>query len=329
MYARAVSAYIHGGDPYSSQFPHLMFVYSPLVLKIMTAVQLIFPGRVIWYAYLALACAATLCLPVLLSLCIGIRWLSAPVAIIIFSLLPGFIAEFSLLSGNVANLLYAMVLLALFRALRSGRWSWFYAAVILSGIIKPPMLAFLLFPLLSGYVLQSFISGFVVCLIFLSQRLFMPGLYRQFEQALYTQLVLSSDVGFGLFSKLSGHLRTVAPLLFVAGILAVLWYLRSNILSPSSGLGVSLLLVACVLVNPRLLGYDAQIAIVPGICLLLGAGPALNVRQMRILGVLVSVALLVLCRRMSTYPASLFLLAAFFAGLWQVLNNRAPSPQAA
>ena len=93
VYSRAVSASMHGGDPYSAQSPHLMFVYAPLVLKMMSTARLIFPGRALWYAYLALACAASVCLPVLISLCLGIRWLSIPVSILISSLLPGFMAE--------------------------------------------------------------------------------------------------------------------------------------------------------------------------------------------------------------------------------------------
>jgi hypothetical protein len=97
-------------------------------------------------------------------------------------------AEFSLLSGNVAAVLYAMVLLALLFALRSDRWSPFYIAVVVSALIKPPMLAFLLFPLLRGYILPSVVSTFAVTLGFLAQRLFMPALYHRFSQAVYTSL---------------------------------------------------------------------------------------------------------------------------------------------
>src|ERR1700733_14495007 len=142
VYLRAISAYRHGADPYSAQ-SNLMFVYSPLVVEMMNLGRLVFPGPILWYLYLdlALACTASLCLPVLVSLCLGIRWLSISISILIFSLLPGFVGEFSMLSGNIAVVLYAMILLPL----HTNRWSWFYVAVILSALIKPPMLAFLLF----------------------------------------------------------------------------------------------------------------------------------------------------------------------------------------
>lgn len=135
MYLRAISAYGHGSDPYSAQ-SNLMFVYSPLVLEMMNLGRLVFPGPILWYLYLALACTASLCLPVLVSLCLGIRWLSISISILIFSLLPGFMGEFSMLSGNIAVVLYAMILSPLLFALHTNRWSWFYVAVILSALIK-------------------------------------------------------------------------------------------------------------------------------------------------------------------------------------------------
>ena len=209
MYLRAISAYGHGADPYSAQ-SNLMFVYSPLVLEMMNLGRLVFPGPILWYLYLALACTASLCLPVLVSLCLGIRWLSISISILIFSLLPGFMGEFSMLSGNIAVVLYAMILSPLLFALHTNRWSWFYVAVILSALIKPPMLAFLLFPLLRGYIIPGFLSGLAVALAYLLQRLFMPALYHRFAQAVYTQLVLTGDMGFGLFSRLPTQLRTAA-----------------------------------------------------------------------------------------------------------------------
>jgi hypothetical protein len=322
VYSKALSAYRHGGDPYSAESPHLMFVYSPAVLKTMAAARVIFPARVLWYVYLALSCTASVCLPILISACLGTRWLSMSIAILIFSLLPGFAAEFSLLSGNIANLLYAIVLLALLHARRAGWWRWFYLAVIISGIVKPPMLAFLLIPLLLGYIGSSIVSGSIVALVFLAQRLFMPALYHRFAQAVYMQLVVAGDMGFGLFSRLPASLRTAAPVLFAAAVIAIFWYLRKDRLTPASVLWMPALLVTCILVSPRMLGYDAQIAILPGICLLLEAAPGWSDRAKQITGVLVSVVLLVLCKETSLYLISLFLLLALCAGVYQAISSR-------
>jgi hypothetical protein len=322
VYARAVSAYRHGGDPYNAASPHLMFVYSPLVLETMAAARLVFPPGMLWYAYLALACTASISLPILISACLGIRWLSASIAILIFLLLPGFMAEFSLLSGNIANLLYAIVLLALFHALRSGRWRWFYLAIVVSGIIKPPMLGFLLFPLLCGYISSSVLSGMTAALVFLGQRVFMPALYHRFAQAVYTQLVVTGDIGFGLFSGLPAPLCTTAPIVFAAAAIGTFWFLYKNRFAPSSPLWVPALLVTCVLMSPRLLSYDAQIAIVPAICLLLETAPNWSERQKQTAGVIISVSLLVLCKKTSIYATSLFLALALCAGLYRAFTSR-------
>jgi hypothetical protein len=328
VYLRAISAYRHGADPYSAQ-SNLMFVYSPLVLEMMNLGRLVFPGPILWYLYLALACTASLCLPVLVSLCLGIRWLSISISILIFSLLPGFMGEFSVLSGNIAVVLYAMILLPLLFALHTNRWSWFYVAVILSALIKPPMLAFLLFPLLRGYIIPGFLSGLAVALAYLLQRLFMPALYHRFAQAVYTQLVLTGDMGFGLFSRLPTQPRTAAPLLFTAGIAGILWYLRTAGWRPSSRLWVPVILLTCILINPRLLGYDAQIAMLPALCLLLEITPVRSEKQRRIVAVLFAVALLVLCKKTSLYMTSLFLLLALCAGLYRAFTDRLTENQGA
>ena len=306
-----------------------MFVYAPLVLKMMSTARLIFPGRALWYAYLALACAASVCLPVLISLCLGIRWLSIPVSILISSLLPGFMAEFSLLSGNVAAVLYAMVLLALLFALRSDRWSPFYAAVVVSALIKPPMLAFLLFSFLRGYILSSVVSTLAVALGFLAQRQFMPALYHRFSQAVYMQLVLTGDMGFGIFAKLPGPLRIAASVFFVVGVTALLWYLRPGRWSTASRMWLPAVLVTCILASPRLLGYDAQIAMLPALCLLLEIPSTWNDKQKKIATVLISLALLIICKKTSMYVVSLFLLLALCGGLYRAFSDRLPEGQQA
>jgi hypothetical protein len=306
-----------------------MFVYAPFVLKMMSTARLIFPGRALWYAYLALACTASVCLPVLISLCLGVRWLSIAVSILISSLLPGFMAEFSLLSGNVAALLYAMVLLALLFALRSERWSPFYVAVVVSALIKPPMLAFLLFPFLRGYILPSVVSTLAVALGFLAQRLFMPALYHRFSQAVYTQLVFTGDMGFGIFAKLPGPLRTGAPVFFAAGVAAVLWYLRPGRWSTASRVWLPAVLLTCILASPRLLGYDAQIAMLPALCLLLEIPSTWSDKQKTIASTLISLALLVVCKKTSIYIASQFLLLALCAGLYRAFSDRLPEGQRA
>lgn len=306
-----------------------MFVYAPLVLKMVSTARLILPGRALWYAYLALACTASVCLPVLISLCLGARWLSIAVSILISSLLPGFMAEFSLLSGNVAAVLYAMVLGALLFALRSDRWSPFYVAVVVSALIKPPMLAFLLFPLLRGYVLPSVVSTLAVALGFLAQRLFMPALYHRFSQAVYTQLVLTGDMGFGVFAKLPAPLRTAAPVFLAAGVATVLWYLRPGRWNTASRLWLPAVLLTCILASPRLLGYDAQIAMLPALCLLLEIQSTWGDKQKKIAATLISLALLIVCKKTSIYIASLFLLLALCAGLYRAFNDRIPEGQRA
>jgi hypothetical protein len=157
----------------------------------------------------------------------------------------------------------------------------------------------------------------------------MPALYHRFAQAVYTQLVLTGDMGFGLFSRLPTQPRTAAPLLFTAGIAGILWYLRTAGWRPSSRLWVPVILLTCILINPRLLGYDAQIAMLPALCLLLEIIPVRSEKQSRTVAVLFAVALLVLCKKTSLYMTSLFLLLALCAGLYRAFTDRLTENQGA
>jgi hypothetical protein len=88
-------------------------------------------------------------------------------------------------------------------------------------------------------------------------------------------------------------------------------------------------LITCILASPRLLGYDAQIAMLPALCLLLEIPPAWGDKQKKILAVLISVSLLIVCKKTSIYLASLFLLLALCAGLYRAFTDRLPEAQRA
>jgi hypothetical protein len=88
-------------------------------------------------------------------------------------------------------------------------------------------------------------------------------------------------------------------------------------------------LLTCILASPRLLGYDAQIAMLPALCLLLEIPSTWSDKQKKIAAVLISVSLLIVCKKTSIYIASLFLLLALCAGLYRAFSDRLPEGQRA
>jgi hypothetical protein len=157
----------------------------------------------------------------------------------------------------------------------------------------------------------------------------MPALYHRFSQALYTQLVLTGDMGFGLFAQLPGPFRTAAPVFFATGVAVLLWYLRLGRRNTASRVWLPAVLLTCILASPRLLGYDAQIAMVPALCLLLEIPSTWSDKQKKIAATLISLALLIVCKKTSMYVVSLFLLLALCAGLYRAFNDRLPEGQRA
>ena len=65
VYARAITTWRAGGDPYT--FTALPFLYPPLLLRAATLASSFFPGHSGWYLYLSLTVLATLSLPELLA----------------------------------------------------------------------------------------------------------------------------------------------------------------------------------------------------------------------------------------------------------------------
>ncbi len=277
VYARAITTWRSGGDPYSSNA--LPFLYPPLFLRAATLLSRAFPGHSGWYLYLTLTVLATLSLPWLLAtFYIRSPWLTPVLALALFTFQPRFIEQQMFNTGNIALLLYAITLLAGVDGLRHNRWGWFYAAIFFAGAIKPTMLALLLLPLLAGSTPQlwpSLATGGTVFLLYAVQRLSMPQLYAAFQRASYQRLVVEHDIGTGIYSQLARvgqhvsllrspgadllvHLCLAGTL--VAGLIAA----RGQRDHPAvSRLWLPALLVAMILVNPRMSGYDEIVAILP------------------------------------------------------------------
>ena len=281
VYARAIATWRAGGDPY--RFTTLPFLYPPLFLRTATLVSRLFPGHSGWYLYLTLTTVATLSLPWLLTT-VYIRgpWFTPVLALALFTFQPRFIEQQMFNTGNIALLLYAVALLAGISGVRHNRWRWFYAVIFLAGAIKPTMLALLLLPLLAGatrQLWQSAATGGAVLLLYGLQKLTMPQLYAAFQQASYKRLVVEHDTGTGVYSQLARvgqHVSLLRPpaadllvhFCLVGALLVGLFAVRGQRDQPAvSRLWMPTLLVATILINPRMSGYDEIVAVLPALFL--------------------------------------------------------------
>ena len=256
-------AYQPGVDiPYS-------YVYSPVtlpVLRLISELPLRLSGTVYWTIYLL--CAA-------LIVWAGMQFLDekerpvfgllAPVAIYF----PGLLQRDVLFSGNVAFILYGLTLCAAIAGWRRGRWGWFYAAVLLAGCCKAPMLSLLVIPVLSArrQWLPAVATGVAGLGTFVLQPYLWPALFHNYMQAVELQFTYNRDfssspaglVANALFFRLPYQKTSLVCYLSYAVVVAgVLVYFSRKYLAGRISLNqwAPLLLVGAILLDPRVMEYD-------------------------------------------------------------------------
>jgi hypothetical protein len=282
VYSRGIRTYLAGGDPYLRIFK-LNFVYPPLFLKTGALALDFLPLKPTAYLYLLLHCIAVLSVPFLLvKAWVRIPWLTASLALTIFLCQPGMVAEQALFSGNISGIFYASALIAGIPGIRKNRWTWFYFVVLSGSLIKIPFASLLLLPLLlgEGQLLKSAATAAAAIFGTFLQKLAWPDLYRNYVDAVRFQLINRADYGFGIVgSSRLHHWGSHVPLihdnigyvLHVALVgalvlgLCVLRRVRRGALSEDTWNAA--VLVAALLINPRLKPYDVDIVVLPALVL--------------------------------------------------------------
>ncbi len=284
VYGRAFASWTNGFDPYkpnpsTSSVSPLPFVSPPLFLYLMLALSHVLPVRAGVVCYLVLVSAASLISPALLARhYLRSRWMPAPLCLLISWFQPGHYGSQALLSGNLSNLLYALLLATGVAGLKRGQWLPFYAAVLFAASMKPPFLAFLLFPLCAGesQELASCATAMTVLAVALAQRLLVPRYWKEFQAGVVTRVVDQDDAGFGLLGQLRhyrGHLGVlgrcdpnVVVVLLLSGLVLPFLLLRKRPRTKAvDRLWVPGLLLLSILCNPRTLAYDAALATIPAL----------------------------------------------------------------
>ena len=288
IYLTAVHSIQHGHDPWADgvavqKFAHskapaspspggpFTYVYSPItlpILRLVAAVPLWLAAAIFWLFYVAGA--------------FGEVWFGlqahtpeerrqldviAPVAIFF----PGFLGSDIILSGNVAFMLYGLVLATAVFAWRRGRWRWFYLAIVLASCFKAPLLSLLAIPILTArrQWLPVGLTAAAGIGLFAIQPLLWPFYFHNYLEAVELQFSYNRDFGFspaGIFSGiLYDHHIPYSPasgifyLLYAIPLFAFLFFLSRRYLAGAFSLAqwTPVMIVGVIFLNPRLIEYDA------------------------------------------------------------------------
>lgn len=268
--------------------------------------------------------------------------LIAPLAIFC----PGLLAHDTILSGNIAFILYALVLLAAVYGWRLGVWRWCYLAILIASCFKPPLLTLLAIPFFSARR-QGLPAGATAAIglgIFAAQSRLVPALFLHFMQAVQLQFTYNHDFGSspaGIFSNFLthhnlpySHASLVFYLLYAAAICAVLYHLSRQYLQGELTLQqwMPVLLVGTILLNPRIMEYDAAPLAIP---MALIAWRFFTRNGITTRAVLTYLAVFLTANLIAVNLAgawkpteSLLLITVFTTGVWGLLQqNEAPYPE--
>jgi hypothetical protein len=257
------------GDPNGGDRPY-SYVYSPITLpflRLVAGVPLWLSARIYWLLYI-LAVAGQI--PIALRLAEAHErpyFLYMAQAAAFF---PGLLQSHAVLSGNVAYILYFAVFWSALAGWRSGRWIWFYAAVLLASFAKAPMLTLVAIPALSARKqwLPAGLTAAAGVALFAIQPVLWPSLFRNYLKAVDLQFLYNRDFGCspaGIFSDAlfrMGKPYSPAGLLFylcyAIPLFLLLLHLSRKYLRGSFSLRhwAPVLLVGVILLNPRLIEYD-------------------------------------------------------------------------
>lgn len=278
VYADALRHFSRGESPYFLP-GELPFIYPPIFLIVAHWLARLLTPALGWKLYLLAHMASVLGVPFVLRR-FYLRSMGNVEAFALYLLTPGLAAEVVFFAGNIASLFYFAALLAAVPGLSDNRWYWFYVVTGLASATKISFLVLLLMPLFAGtgQFVASGITAAATFAMYFAQRLWAPQLYQQFQAALTRMTFTYRNYGeapFGMTANLLSRFHVqgfalpgIVQAIFAGTICWVLWRLRGE-RNARDEAWLSLIIIAIVLVNPRMEVYDETTALLPAYFLFL------------------------------------------------------------
>jgi hypothetical protein len=271
------------------------------------------------------------------------RWLALLLPAVVF--FPGLITDDVILSGNVAYILYGLVLAAAIPGWKQGKWTLYYIAVLFASAWKLPSLTMLAFPVLLDrrQWLPGCVTGAAGVLVFLAQMRLWPGMFREYLLAIRMMFDWKREYGYapgGLLGRtLVGHgMRGAMPSNIVYLIFACALGIILLILAHRAALGmvsrqawIPVALLGTLLLNPRIMRYDLAAFTVPMLligwrCLSNTAYSSSRTARLAFAGTWFLAANAITIMGPSWMPVELItLLAVFTMGAWPLLRINSPA----
>jgi hypothetical protein len=265
------SAYVNGHATFS-------LAYSPLFMIPVLSVAKLLPLGLV----MALFGVAYLC-GWLVQLRVGMQFATADERKIlryvapVIAFFPGLLVSDVIVSGNLAYILYGLILTSAALGWKRQRWMWFYLAVLVAACVKVQLLTMLAIPLLCGkrQGVRATLTGVAGLGLYALQFRLWPEAFQAYLSSLKVMAQTSRDFGCGpagnfarVLQRLGLPYETPCIVFYVAYAIVLFLILRAlsrlyreHRVSFESWAPVMLLGV--VLLDPRILTYDVAAVSLP------------------------------------------------------------------
>lgn len=266
---------------------------------------------------------------------------------------PGLLVSDAITAGNLAYILYGLMLAAAAYGLRHQRWNWFYMAVLASACVKVHLLTMLAIPLLCGrrqWMRAAFAGSVGVSLYALQARIW-PQAFQVYVNSLNLLSHSRHDFGCGPVGNLARILHILGlpyelPCALFYGLYATALFLflrRISRLYKDQRISIDawapVMLIGVILLNPRIQSYDVAAVSLPMALIVwrtLHASDG-SIRRPRLIGV----AMLLLAFNVFVeinedvfpiltdawkYAEMILLLGVFATGVGRLLREAKPAP---
>jgi hypothetical protein len=356
IYRNAIQSLQNHHDPYAdaiaiqdafhrtlAQHPNAItpfsYVYSPItlpLLKLIGALPATLAATLYWTLYIL--CALALVWAGLQAAEPHERqsFLCISPAVLFF---PGLLHHDTILSGNVAIILYGLVFATAVVGWRKGQWHWCYLAILLASCFKAPLLTLLAIPLFSArkQLLPAALTAAAGIALFALQPLLWPSLFHNFLHAVDLLFTYNREFGSnpaGLITNLLVNYGVpyspASTLLYLAlaiPLLTVLVHLSRQFLAGRFTLEqwAPVLLVGVFLLNPRIKEYDVLPLTLPMLLIFWRTLRRLASRTFTVAFLCVAVAAINLVAVQSStlwkIAEGILLVLVFAAGCWNLISR--------
>ena len=341
FYAAVVKAMAAGMSPYNNDYIYNYhdlgystgFIYPPLVAEAFYKLRWLFQTSTGWVFIITAHVISWISIPYMLADSPK-DWYSRNFLYVwgLYLVLFGLGGMRLLVVGNIAAILFALLILSIVVAIRTRNYEPFWVTIFLCSLVKFTFLGFLLVPIIldKKYLSAGLLIGAVIAAYALNYFI-TPALFTEYLAQISAQHSNSGYIGLSIFSLATalikvpfapndGQLFAIAigiHFIFVALVILLAYAIAERRVRPERfDLFCCWLVMSSFLISPRIFDYDLAIVIVPFVLL---TRMLLTERGLGI-GVAVTVAVLgsILLRTPSSFQTQLSDWSATFVivGVW-------------